>query len=284
LSEEPAAVESRDAVSALDTAAETPPSGDQPEPIAPADAESATPMTATAEQAGPSLDDMMASSTPPAEPAPDGNAAPAEPAAALALSEISIPVEAPPLAPGLPSGALKPDGAAENVETVAARPRGKRGPVIRRPSMPGNQGHLSMIILALIAVVATLFAARLSIVRHAPQMASFYETLGVPVNLRGLKFANVKVTRDMHDGVPVLVVEGTIQSLSAGPVEVPRLRFSLRNDAGSEVYSWTAMPTQSAVLPGEALPFRSRLASPPADALDVQVRFFNRRDAVAGLR
>ena len=32
------------------------------------------------------------------------------------------------------------------------------------------------------------------------------------------------------------------------------------------------------------MPFRSRLASPPADGHDVQVRFFTRRDAVAGLR
>ena len=34
--------------------------------------------------------------------------------------------------------------------------------------------------------------------------------------------------------------------------------------------------------PGEALPFRSRLASPPAEASGVTVRFFNRRDAQAG--
>ena len=33
--------------------------------------------------------------------------------------------------------------------------------------------------------------------------------------------------------------------------------------------------------PGEAVPFRSRLASPPPDGRDVQVRFFTRRDAVA---
>jgi hypothetical protein len=36
--------------------------------------------------------------------------------------------------------------------------------------------------------------------------------------------------------------------------------------------------------PFESLPFRTRLASPPADGRDIQVRFFTRRDAVAGLR
>ena len=33
----------------------------------------------------------------------------------------------------------------------------------------------------------------------------------------------------------------------------------------------------------ETMPFRSRLASPPAEGQDIQVRFFTRRDAVAGL-
>jgi len=81
---------------------------------------------------------------------------------------------------------------------------------------------------------------------------------------------------------PVLVVEGVIVNTVSIPVEVPRLRFALRNDAGSEVYAWTAMPTQSALEPGGRLPFRSRLASPPKDGHDVQVRFFTRHDVQAG--
>jgi hypothetical protein len=36
--------------------------------------------------------------------------------------------------------------------------------------------------------------------------------------------------------------------------------------------------------PGYKLAFRSRLASPPAGSHNVQVRFFTRHDAVAGLR
>jgi hypothetical protein len=36
--------------------------------------------------------------------------------------------------------------------------------------------------------------------------------------------------------------------------------------------------------PGEAVAFRSRLASPPPDAQDVLVRFVNRRDVFAGTR
>ena len=139
-------------------------------------------------------------------------------------------------------------------------------------------------ILMLACVIAALIAWRGTIVRHAPQMASLYAAIGMPVNLRGLTFTEVKVSRDIHDGVAVLMVEGTIASTASKPVEVPRLRFAMRNEAGGEVYAWTAMPTQEVLEPGETLPFRSRLASPPGEGRDVTVRFFNRLDATAGLR
>ena len=120
--------------------------------------------------------------------------------------------------------------------------------------------------------------------RHAPQLASFYSAIGLPVNLRGLAFADLKIGNEIHDGVPVLVVEGMIVSTVSMPVDVPRLRFALRNATGAEVYSWTAQPSQPVLGAFETMPFRSRLASPPAEGHDIQVRFFTRRDAVAGLR
>jgi hypothetical protein len=115
-------------------------------------------------------------------------------------------------------------------------------------------------------------------------MASFYASFGMPVNLRGLEFTDLKISNETHDGVPVLVVEGIIVSTASMPVDVPRLRFALRSASGAEVYAWTALPTETVLEPGQRLPFRSRLASPPAEGHDVQVRFFNRRDAAAGLR
>jgi hypothetical protein len=66
-------------------------------------------------------------------------------------------------------------------------------------------------------------------------------------------------------------------------VEVPRLRFAVRNELGNEIYNWTALPSRSLLGPGETLTFQSRLASPPPEAYDVLVRFFNRRDIGAGI-
>ena len=65
---------------------------------------------------------------------------------------------------------------------------------------------------------------------------------------------------------------------------MPRLRFAVRNQGGQEIYSWTALPARNVLLAGETLPFRSRLASPPREGQQVLVRFFNRRDLVAGIQ
>ena len=133
-----------------------------------------------------------------------------------------------------------------------------------------------------IAAVGLLFW-RTSIVRLAPQAASFYAAIGLPVNLRGAVFEDVRIVQEMHEGIPVLVIEGRIVSTVNKPVEAQRLRFSLRDASGKEIYSWTALPSRSIIEAGDSVPFRSRLASPPAVGRDVVVRFFNRRDtAMAG--
>ncbi len=245
---------------------------------------------------GPSLDELIASSAPQnaASSETDGSAdaitteqplaAESDPQSPLSLAEITIPVSGtPPLAPDQPS---RPDpvtlqNAREDIETAARRRRLRNAE--RAAGRRTLRNGLPLLILALVAGVAALIAWRAAIVRHVPQTASFYEAIRLPVNLRGLKFAEVKIGRDTHDGVPVLVVEGQIVSVAPAPVEVPRLRFAIRNAAGGEVYSWTAVPTQSTLPPGETLPFPRRLGAPPDGPLQVVVRFFSRRDAVAGL-
>jgi predicted Zn finger-like uncharacterized protein len=223
----------------------------------------------------------------PDAPAPDPEAPtepepPAEPEPADPVSEIPA-ADAPPLVPvdAEPTPAEPPlDNQPGDIESVAARRTGPR----RRQRPQLFKSKLPIAIVGLIGILAALVTWRGEIVRHAPQMASLYSALGLPVNLRGLAFTDVKTTKDTHDGVSVLVVEGTIVNVTSVPIEVARLRFAVRNDAGNEIYAWTAMPSQTVLPAGERLPFRSRLASPPTEARAIEVRFFTRRDAAAGGR
>jgi predicted Zn finger-like uncharacterized protein len=197
--------------------------------------------------------------------------------------------DAPPLvpqdhpAPGAKAAPKFDPGVPDDAETITAR-RVRQAYVDRKDqrSLLRRIVSLPMLIVVMTAVLLGALNWRANVVRHFPQTASLYAAIGLPVNLRGLFFEDVKSRSEINDGVMVLIVEGTIVNLTTRTLEVPRLRLSLRNSVGHEVYAWTALASKSTVGSGNGLPFRARLASPPPDGRDVIVRFFNRRDAVAG--
>jgi predicted Zn finger-like uncharacterized protein len=184
---------------------------------------------------------------------------------------------APSIVPPAESGRVTME-AAQNIERTAAARAGK-GARTRRSL---SRHALPAAIFGLALILVCLLAARQQVVRFLPQTASLYAAIGLPVNLRGLAFANIKSAREMQDDVPMLVIEGEIVGTTGRHTEVPRLRFAVTDGSGKEIYAWTGRPSRTLLPPGEALPFRSRLASPPAEASGISVRFFNRRDAQAG--
>jgi predicted Zn finger-like uncharacterized protein len=223
-------------------------------------------------------------------------AAPDElPAAEPAVAEIdadapgaAVEVEAPSIAPvdlddGRPPVEVEPAAAEadaeplEDIETYAARRQKRR---FGRPSLHWPLSNLQSGILALLIVDAILVGWRGDVVRILPQTASFYATLGLPVNVRGLALDSVTTTTEQHEGVPILVVEGSVVNNTRKIVDVPRLKFVVRNSANEEIYSWTVVAPRATLPPGDAVSFRSRLASPPTDGRDVLVRFVTRHDII----
>jgi predicted Zn finger-like uncharacterized protein len=167
----------------------------------------------------------------------------------------------------------------EDIETYAARRSSEdaKGWSLRWPL-----SRMQSVILLLVIIDSIIIGWRTDFVRAMPQTASFYGTMGFSVNLRGLEFEDVTTTTEQHEGVPILVVEGTVVNKTRRMVDVPRLKFAVRNAAREEIYSWTAVSPRAALPPGETVAFRARLASPPPDGRDVLVRFLNRRDIIAG--
>ena len=221
--------------------------------------------------------------------APDFSEHDSGPADASEGRSYSAEVAAPPIVPvdldeGRPdfeSGgdyADEPAHEAEDIESVAARRQHRRDKSL---SLRWPLSLLQTGILALALVDVILIGWRSDVVHAMPQTASFYSLLRMPVNLRNLTFNDVTTSMEQHEGVPILVVEGNIFNAARKPEDVPRLKFVVRNAARQEIYSWTAVPSRASLPPGEAVGFRIRLASPPADAHDLVLRFVNRRDMVA---
>ncbi|MBN9600560.1 MAG: zinc-ribbon domain-containing protein [Afipia sp.] len=153
----------------------------------------------------------------------------------------------------------------------------KAHPPVRLPAI-----NLNIACGVMAALTMALIFWRAEVVRLMPQTASFFQLVGLPVNLRGLAFADMRISTETVNGKPVLVIEGAIHDVARKPVELPRLRFIVRNAQGNEIYAWNSVLEQAKLNPGEKIWFKSRLASPPAEGREIAVRFFHPRDIAAG--
>jgi predicted Zn finger-like uncharacterized protein len=165
---------------------------------------------------------------------------------------------------------------------LAGKPRLKRArkPATRRrrPARSGRAVAWPVACLASGLAVLSLVVWRAEVVRLLPQTAPLFRAIGLDVNLRGLAFRDVRTVREAVDGKPVLIVEGEVASVTGKAVELPRLRFAVRDGKGTEIYTWTAGLEQSSLAPGDTARFRSRLAEPPGEGRRVEVRFLNPHD------
>jgi predicted Zn finger-like uncharacterized protein len=217
-----------------------------------------------------------------------GSAAPNEPADDIVAREPEPPVvESPSISADLPEGETgsAPDvHASEAQEASVKAPRERRARQRRKASFSFGLPKIGLgtVCAGMAALVVALLIWRTDVVRLLPQTAGFYKLVGLEVNLRGLVFKDVKVSSETTEGKPVLVIEGVIIGEAKKPVELPRLRFSVRDAQGAEIYAWNAVLEQPMLNPGERAWFKSRLASPPAEGRAIDVRFFNKRDLAAG--
>jgi len=142
--------------------------------------------------------------------------------------------------------------------------------------------NLAFTSTAMAAVCLGLVIWRADVVRLLPQTGTFFKMAGLGVNLRGLEFDKLHLSSETVNGKPVLVIQGTMKNITRKPVELPRLRFIVRDQSGADIYAWNSVLEQPVLKANEQLSFKSRLASPPAEGREIAVRFFQRRDIGAG--
>lgn len=111
------------------------------------------------------------------------------------------------------------------------------------------------------------------IVAAAPASISFYNKLGREVNIYGLDIRRLAVEHIIAGGHPVIAITGELTNISGEARKSPWLRFSLKDEGNSEVYSWQLDTGAQPVKPGESRRFAAKLASPPETARKVEIRF-----------
>jgi predicted Zn finger-like uncharacterized protein len=216
-----------------------------------------------------------------------GHAPAATPAYDAETFEHAVPrIESPPLAHDGPVAQAWTVAAQQDASAPSRLAPGRRGGLRQFAFGSGPAKSVrfspSIVIAAMAALVLALMFWRNDVVRLLPQTAAFFQFTGLGVNLRNLAFEDVRISTEMVNGNRVFVIEGAITPTARKPVEIPRLRFVVQDAHGADIYAWNSVVDQAVVKPGEKVVFKSRLASPPADAHSVVVRFFNRRDLASG--
>lgn len=177
-----------------------------------------------------------------------------------------------------------PSSVPEEPEPVPAALRRKLVMPVAASAKRPTRVPLGFVTAILFGVVALGLVSRHAVVRAAPELASLYAAIGFPVNLRGLEFQNIRTKQEIQDGITVLAIEGEVENVVSRAVELPRVRLAVIGENGSEIYAWTTLLPRSILYPHERVPFKSRLASPPAAGKEIMVRFLTRADLTAAAR
>lgn len=164
-----------------------------------------------------------------------------------------------------PTRSFAPPAAAP---VVTPEPRAPWGPKVA--VVAGWAGLIAVVLLIGYAAVHY----RQHIANIWPQSAGVYSSLGLPVNASGIDFRQVQYRSDTEDGQVVLAVSGTILNTGSRELPVPQtVRVTLSDDNNHELYHWNFKPNAQLLKPGQSVPFVTRLASPPAAARHLEVRF-----------
>ncbi len=129
------------------------------------------------------------------------------------------------------------------------------------------------LVLAILIIGWAGVSYRQNIAMLWPRTASLYAALGLDVNPRGLAFADVAYHREVQDGQAVLAVTGKLVNIGDRIAAVPEIMVALSDGQRRELYHWSFAASVSTLRPGQAVPFLTRLSSPPAGAKHLEVRF-----------
>lgn len=162
--------------------------------------------------------------------------------------------------------------AAEQVQrpSASARPQRKKAPgrSLLKTIEPG-----AAILGALMLLLVSMAVFSVPVVEAVPRLARLYASIGMPVNIRGLEFGEIKVSRAVDAGGAALLIEGKISNITSGKIEVPPVRVTLISPTGTAIDTVTVKPETASLEHSAETIFKSRLANPPQDAKDVLVKF-----------
>ncbi len=126
--------------------------------------------------------------------------------------------------------------------------------------------------LASIAFLVAFVTGRESAVAAVPDLAGLYDTIGLPVNLRGLAINELAGKRQMSGDGARLTVSGALVNLRDSDQPVPGLIVELRDSAHSPIRTLAMAPPVAQLAAREDATFEVVIDDVPKSAVGVAVR------------
>lgn len=164
--------------------------------------------------------------------------------------------------PSVPAGAASAAAIRDNTDRSRARRR---------------LFGVSMIWIVTLAILAGFAAAayifRQPLIERYPALSTFYKSVGVNVAKGGLTVQGVEPRGVILEGVPTLIVEGTIVNLTGQSLAPRPVMLSLHNSGGDELARWVVELSPAEIAGGSRKIFSTQYPNPPIDSSVLQWSF-----------
>jgi hypothetical protein len=128
-------------------------------------------------------------------------------------------------------------------------------------------------VVLMVGGCAGLYWGRVQVVSYFPELAKIYDTVGLPVNLVGLEFSNVRTVRTSRNGAELMQVEAKIHGATNKRMPVPPVVVTLLDADNRPIYEWSANAEASDLGPGEIASLFAEVSAPPTGASKVRLTF-----------
>lgn len=188
-------------------------------------------------------------------------------------AEVDDPNELPTLEPAPVDAAAEMDATPEIEEPKPVHTAYRERQAKKRQKMSAAMAGTAWGGLA--TACALLFAAtwffRVDIVTLWPQASSAYAAIGSEVNPYGISVGELDVHHEVDQGVPLLVIEGSVHNYDRRSRALPGLRAVLRDEQSHTLLEWTVSLDEGPVSAGEVRAFRTIVSDPPPSTVEVEV-------------
>lgn len=153
------------------------------------------------------------------------------------------------------------------------RERANRRKVSKKKRNIGMMWLIPLIGLPLLLIALYLFRGPL--VGQFPGLQKVYSAFNVEASPGGLTFYNIELRHGENEGTPTLFVTGRIKNYGGKQKDVPLIRLSFKDNAGTEIASWVTEPKQETLDAGKTMEFTSYYPNPPVEGVTLAPSFID---------